>query len=181
MKQVLVLVAILALAGCPSQEFSTVSIERSGGDSGAVQVPLGKYFLIRLGDQHAAVKMTNTTTKGDGGVEYTWHYLSGGSGSFTHESATSGQGEVFEKYRRVEESDDVSHVEDDGGELYIICDKLKVQWSMSNWIYFDSPQGGVEIALTDDIFIDDINYLDPALHWRSGDKVREQDADRGGE
>ena len=179
--RMLAFAAILALAGCPSQEPSTVELHGFVGDSGAVQASLGKFFLIRLGDQHAAVKLTKTTTKGDGGAKYTWYYQSGGSGSFTDESATRGQGEVFERYRRVKKTEDGWHVENNGGVLLIVCDKLRVQWSQSNWIYFDTPQGVVEIALTGKANIDDINYLDPALTWRAGNGANGQNADRGRE
>lgn len=181
MKRLFVFAAILALAGCRPQELSTIETEYFGTDLGAIEVPLGEFFLIRMGEEHAAVKLTATTGKGDGGVEYTWYYQSSGSGLFTDESATSGEGEAFEKYRRVKESADSTHLEDDGGVLHIVCDKLKVQWSMSNWIYFDTPRGPVEIALTDKSDIEEINYMDAALIWRAGKVPGEKDADPGGE
>ena len=181
MNRLYVFAAILALAGCRPQELSTNENEYFGTDLGAIEVPLGKFFLIRRGEEHAAVKLTATTWKGDGGVEYTWYYQSGGSGSFTDESATSGEGEAFEKYRRVKESADSTHLEDDGGVLHIVCDKLKVQWSQCTWIYFDTPRGPAEIALTDKTDIENINYMDAALIWRAGKVSNDKGADPGGE
>lgn len=164
----LMLLPVLILVGCWPP--INVQLSSTGGTTTdtAIQAPMGTYFLIRRDGEYGAVKLTKTTSKGDGGVAYTWHYQPNESLGFTGESVVNGEGEVFEKYRRVKGTGDSWKVEDDGGELFIVCGELRVEWSQSNWIYFDTPQGPVEIALTGKADIEEIDYLDSGLIWKSG-------------
>lgn len=136
------------------------------GDN-AVQVPVGKFFLVRMGTKHAAIKLTKPITKGDGGFEYVWYLREGGSGGFSNEKAAKGKGEVFEKYLRTPKGDGSFEVRDDGGRLEIECKSLSVVWSMSNWIYFASPRGEVEIAVTNTSDIKAVDCSDKKLVWHS--------------
>lgn len=172
----LLLIPVLLLNGCwPSSGPANTAVQPIGLPSASVQVPLGKFFLIRHGDQYGAVKLTKPTETGDGGVAYTWYYREGGTGSFTDEMAASGEGEVFEKYRRVAGS----IVEDDGGVLYIECGKLRVEWSLDNWIYLDTHGDPMEIALTYTGNIADIDYLHPAIRWQDAAALTQQSASVG--
>lgn len=150
---------------------------------GGAKVPLGKFFLVRHGDEHAAVMLTAAITNGDGGVAYVWSAQSDGSGSFTNATAKHGRGEAFEKYRRVhrDDGDDGYDVENDGGVLHIRCGILRAEWSLSNWVYFDSPAGPLEIAFTEETSIETINYLDPELTWHTGKKQKISQPSSGGD
>lgn len=128
----------------------------------AIQVQRGDFFLIKKGNDYAAVKLTQKISKGDGGYKYVWYWQNDGSGSFVNKNATKGKGEIFEKYLRTQKS---SAVKDNGGILYIKCKNIKVQWSLSRWIYFHSRNGNVEIALVNEKKIEDIDYLDKNIKW----------------
>ena len=174
MKTIIAYLAFFAIAGCSPEGYPPSNLQTTDVTENAVKMPLGKFLLIRLSDQHGAIKFTKTIAKGDNGVEYTWYYQSDRSGSFVNNTAKHGQGEVFEKYKRVKKTDDGWEVENDGGVLHITCDKLTVEWSSGNWIYFDSPSGLMEIAITTNTSIEDINYLDEAIIWHK-EKISQQD------
>jgi hypothetical protein len=167
MRLIVVFFMLGVLMGCSSSE-RKMGVPSSGAGKvacNAVQVPAGKFFLIRIRGQHAAVKLTNATNKGDGGYEYVWYWQMDGSGVFTNDNAKGGKGEVFENYRHVKNQDGVGSLVNDGGVLYMECNGVRVEWSKSNWIYFDSPNGKVEIALTDESRIENINFLGKKLVW----------------
>jgi len=166
MRLIIAIIVISNLIGCWTQRTDAPTSGSSIETDTAVQVPVGKFFLIRSGKLRAAVKLTNKINKGDGGYEYVWYWQSDGSGIFTNSNAKSGKGEVFEKYyQRSKNKDGGGLVVNDGGVLYIYCNNITVKWSMSNWVYFHSPNGSVEIAVTNHSNIENINYLNNKLVW----------------
>lgn len=142
-------------------------------DETAVEVPLGKYFLVRrlnpatlLGYSWCAVKLTEETDREEGGCRYVWYSLSKRTGKFDLALGRNGKGEVFEKYRRTSTPDGGQTLVNDGGQLYIECAVGRVEWSQSRWIYFDSIDGPVEIAITDEDSIEKVSLRDPSLEWQ---------------
>ena len=164
--RIMILVALL-LSAAVALSASEVADGALNVTSNGVQVPIGKFFLIRDGNKYAAVKLTSEISKGDGGCEYVWYFQTDGSGVFTNNSAENGKARVFEKYRRVKKTDTGWEVKNDGGVLHIVCKSIKVEWSLSNWIYFDSPIGPVVIAVSDTDDINKINFLASTLIWHS--------------
>ncbi|WFB37243.1 hypothetical protein P3T73_05650 [Kiritimatiellota bacterium B12222] len=129
----------------------------------AGRAPIGKFFLLRRGEEVVAVKLESKIQKGDGGVSYIWYAQSDNSGSFTNESVKFGSGEVFENYRQ--------KATDDQGKvlpsvLFIQAGPIKIEWSRGEWIYLNTPDGVVEIAFTDEALVENINFLDENLKWQ---------------
>ncbi len=144
---------------------NTIPLESHRRSSNAIEVPQGRFFIIKKGDNYAAVKLTERIVKGDGGYNYEWYWQNDKSGDFTNKNVIKGKGEVFEKYVRTRGENNSSTVRDAGGIYYIKCKNIKVQWSSSRWIYLNSPTADIEIALTDKTKIEDIDYLNKDLKW----------------
>jgi len=138
--------------------------------STAMQVKQGNFFLVKKGNDYAAVKLTRKISKGDGGYKYVWYWQNDGSGSFTNKNAIKGEGEVFEKYLRTRKSATSCTVKDNGGILYIKCKNIKIQWSLNRWIYLSSRES-LEIALINKKKIEDIDYLDKNIKWKTNKKI----------
>lgn len=155
-------VLVLASVSCGAAEPASTGCEVT---ENAVQVPVGKFFLLRQGDTYAAVKLTEPIRKGDGGYKYVWYSQRDGSGIFTNAAAKKGKGEVFEKYRVVKRMKGGRQVKDAGGVLHIVSGPLKVEWSQGNWVYFASPTGDVEIAVSHANDIAQVNYRGNELVW----------------
>ena len=86
----------------------------------------------------------------DEGVTYRYRFLPKGA-----EKEESGEGKVFEKYRRVPTKDGpqgqvVTGLEDLGSKLVLAAGPIKLEWSYSapgrGWIYYQPEQIRVQIA-----------------------------------
>jgi hypothetical protein len=142
----------------------------------AVRVPARCFILARNERDCVAFKL-DRGWRHPHGYKYVWYWQTGGSAGFAYPGVESGDGEVFDlrddyfscytEYRRLEDVSDAWRDNDDGIR-YLICGPLTLKWSLGNWIYFDSPQGRVEIAVTDAIDIQEVNCLDAGLTWHRG-------------
>ena len=126
----------------------------------AIDVPLGRFFLLKSGNRFGAVRILRNTP--DDGAEYEWHYQGDGSGDFSKRDCLRGRGKVFERYERVKKRTDGWEVKDVGSELHIKCGDLSVQWSLSNWIYVNP---NVDVAVTEATSIEDVDVFDEKLEW----------------
>ncbi len=166
MKLFLIMLVIFLLFSCDSNGQVVVVSSNNGSPNikgHAINMPLGQYILVRDGENHAAIKLTSATSTGDGGVNYDWYFQSDNSGSFTNENAKSGQGEVFEQYKKSA----INSVENDGGILVMKCGTINVEWSLSNWIYYGMSHGGLLLCPVDEREIGDIDFLNNDLVWYS--------------
>ncbi len=140
----------------------------------AVHAVLGKFLLIRHGEVRFAVKFTALTDRADGGAKYEWYSQSDPKARFTEQPQESGDGEVFEKYRRVGQHGDSTLVENDGGELHLRLGPVQLEWSRRLTVYFPQPwelTPEVEMALTPWQRVEDIDFDSGLLRWhkRSAD------------
>jgi hypothetical protein len=133
-----------------------------------VHATLGKVILVKYGGERIAFKFTEQTKTGDGGAKYAWYWQPEPGAKFQAKTLRTGEGEVFEKYRRYKDEEGHNFVENDGGELYMHIGPAKLQWSKPRTVYYpysteDSPP--VLFALTPWERMEDINFDDPSLKW----------------
>ena len=177
LNSLLVLLSLFVMAGChdsrESEYGAATTQQASGGgapwvgkvDGPAICVPVGEFFLVEQRGNYAAVKVTKDATVGDCSADYIWYYSADGLGVFTGKAARQGTGTVCERYETTISVGGAELVRDAGSRPYIRCGPMAVLWSMSNWIYFDTPTGRVRIALTGTSDIREVNYLDKGLVW----------------
>ncbi len=137
----------------------------------AVCVPAQRFVLARNERGCAAFKLADRLSEHAYGYEYVWYWQADGSGGFAHPGVESGKGEVFDDYedycrdcRRLGNAFGRRR-DDDDGIRYLNCGPLTLKWSLDNWIYFELPQGRVEIAITEANNIEEVNCLDTGLTW----------------
>ena len=140
----------------------------------AIRVPARCFILARNEQGCAAFKVAGRALRHERGYKYVWYWQTGESGGFARPGVESGSGEVFDDYenyyeehRRLDYAGDGWRDENDGTR-YLNCGPLTLKWSLGNWIYFDSPQGRAEIAVTEVTNIEEVNCQDVGLTWHRG-------------
>jgi hypothetical protein len=133
-----------------------------------IQPSVGKFVLVKYGLQRAAFRFTELTKRGDAGAKYVWYWQPDVKAPFGQPPLKQGEGEVFEKYRRVNKGDGHNWLEDDGGELYLLMGPIKLEWSQPNVVYFpwkweNAPN--VQMALTSWERFEDIDFDSKLLQW----------------
>lgn len=154
------LLPLAFLAGCGP---ATTAV----APTNAVQAPLGRFVLLRSGADLAAVKLTRHTPTADGGAEYVWFYWGDGAGNLIGEAVETGRGEVFERYAGERSGWNSNRVTDVGGRLLMTCGPFRIEWSQGDWLYFPPGRGGLEMAVTPWSQVEDIDFEDPNLKWRT--------------
>jgi hypothetical protein len=169
---------VLCLVGsCRSPEY--IDVPRAGGGTVRVvkarvpwfkklDVPFGRYFLLRRNAEFAAVRLGERT---GGGALWDCSYQGDGSGDLRRGAVA--HGEVFEHYAATETAGIYSTA---GSQANIACGPLVVGWSIGNWLYprglwsgddLDSHQHdpGVEVAVTSATELGHVDVFDSELDW----------------
>jgi hypothetical protein len=165
---------IACLVGCASKrdDQSPVLI------GNAIKVEEGTYFLVRYKHRYGAIQLLPYDEGAPPGRRYEWYYQDDGSGVFTNKQAQHGTGLVKENYKAIEGPDFPNRqvLVLDGPPPNIHCGKIRIQWSLGDWIYFQDSFGmfkDMEIAVTTNNSIGDIDYLDEELQWWDGQHTRQ--------
>jgi hypothetical protein len=119
----------------------------------SIKIGIGNFLLLKFCDHDVALKLTESTRKSNTdksylGAKYECFVFT----NHDYKNYRKCLGEVFEP--------NGGGFEDN---IYIKCEKLKIEWSRSNWIYFnDSIKAMAETNIKD---IKDINFDDKKLKW----------------
>jgi hypothetical protein len=141
---------IVAVSAAASDEAPRNSGVKDVNDSGRVAAPVvyKDLMLVLASDEGvAAVVFTDELKEGRA---YKFRYESNDG-----KTKDSGDGKVFEKYKRFPgKKPKETVVVDDGGELYLKAGPIKVEWSYSDdergWIYYIPEKVRVQIATADE-------------------------------
>ena len=127
-------------------------------------VPRDCFVLVRTDAGIGAFKLTEETDDGDGGVKYVWYFRPDADGGFLDPGSQKGESVVFEKYDRTRLSSGENLVEDMGGQLWIECGPIRLEWSSGDHVYFPADRSA-EITCTSESEIGEVSVTDPELIW----------------
>lgn len=135
---------------------------------GGVQAERGQFVLVRSAADRVAFQFTEETDRCQGGAKFIWYQFPLGQARHGKNHSPV-EGEVFENYRVVKQTEGGNKVENDGGELDMIMGSFRLGWSKSFTVYFpfsavDQPK--VEMALTRWTKVEDVDFSDAHLDWR---------------
>ncbi len=119
---------------------------KSGVPSSAAELPLSAERVSRRFSYDQPLFVTDRA-----GTEYRVIFLGKNVGSpleyqweGTSETSRHGRGRLFEKYEKVEKTPGEFQLRDEGSELSLRIEDLRLEWSSggpdSGWIYFDPDQ-----------------------------------------
>jgi hypothetical protein len=135
----------------------------------AIQMPIGKFFLVREGNRYAAIRILRATWSK--GAVYECYSQGDDLGNFNSKSATHKKGKVCERYKESRISPSEVMLRDNGSRQNIECGQFSLEWSNQNWVYLKghgTDQPIFELATTAISNVTQLNVKDKNLQWISG-------------
>lgn len=125
----------------------------------ALEAPPGRFFLLRRGDEYAAVKITRSAEHKS--ADYDWYYQKAGGSYVIGNWPEKGSGRAYEGGEGLNWCDPATTPR------RIRCGPLSVEWSAGNYVYLSGPQGAaeVEMAMTPWTRLEQVDIGDPGLVW----------------
>ena len=132
-------------------------------------VPASRFVVVKSPQGVGAFAFFQESHADDTAVRaYSWYFRKTGSGPFEKSVGTShGIGKVFERYKVIRKNEDGSNlVENDGGQLYVRCGPIRIEWSQGDYIYLNTGKP-IKIAFSGKKDIEQVDPDDPSLIWYS--------------
>ena len=129
----------------------------TGLSQNAVRAPFGRFVLIKRKDVKIAIKIIEHImprsnqlypTPNFMGAQYVYYIWDNDNKKYTQSS-----GKVFEPVKGVADN------------IYINFGDFRIEWSLSDWLYF--PDEITLMASTEYVDINDVNFKNPQITWYS--------------
>jgi hypothetical protein len=135
----------------------------------AVRASLGRFVLLRRGNDRMALMLVRSLSGGDGARRYVCYWQTDAGAPFSEQkSLKKSEGELVEKRRVVKKEGKKTWLEDAGSKLQIDCGPLQLEWSSSAYLYYPEVNGeavALEMADTTWKAIDEIDFQMKGLRW----------------
>jgi hypothetical protein len=134
-----------------------------------VRASLGRFVLLRRGNDRMALKLVRSPSGGDSARRYVCYWQTDAEAPFSEQkSLKKSEGELVEKRRVVKKEGKTTWLEDAGSKLRIDCGPLQLGWSSSAYLYYPEMNGeavALEMADTTWKTIDEIDFQMKGLRW----------------
>ncbi|MEZ5496148.1 MAG: hypothetical protein R3F25_04880 [Gammaproteobacteria bacterium] len=157
----MILLVIIPKAYCEFDEYKSGENENN-----AIEISVEHFFLLNQSDFYAAIKFGKRINNGEGGYEYTCYWKDKSIEKWNEDNTHVTLGRVYEDYDRVQVSDDVYRITNNRGQTFIHCNNISVEWSFEKWVYLVNPRGKVNISLTNEKELENIDFFSPLLDWK---------------
>ncbi len=132
--------------------------------SGSVSTPVGKFMLVRNGNNACAIRFTSFSRSGHSAfyAEYDWYYQGDGSGDFTKANVKNGHGSLKDYDHRLLIM---------FASKLITCGSFRLFWAYPSHVGFKEsnsqkvPDVGNEIAPTKWSDLSEVNIHNPLIQW----------------
>lgn len=136
----------------------------------AIEVSFNRFFIIKQGNKNISVIFNKLINKGEGGFNYLCFWKHKANKGWIKENIRKYEGQLYEEYNRINNDHGGYTIVGDTGKLFIQCNGFDIEWSADYWIYLNTPNGKIKIAITDKTELKNIDFDDINLIWHGSNQ-----------
>ena len=153
----------MSIFGCKENEyyFSVETFKNT-----AVEINEKTFFILNQDDSYLSVIFNHKIEQGRGGYSYSCYWKQNNKETWSKENTQKSHGVIYENYSHIENDQGIYTIIEDNGKLFIKCNGFNIEWSADKWVYLQTINGRVKIAITSEKSIENIDYYDKNLEWK---------------